>query len=102
MGDGLDFVASWIDSYCRGELGLEVNVLGWRRLGEGPGIDVCIGFERDTKRRMLYKPEFRREARYLNGPQDRPAEMKFSVFIDIVHGADIRQRGPEILNALAA
>ena len=89
--DGLDLVPSWLDSYCRGESGFDVHLLGWRWLGEGPGINACACFERDTKRRMLPKPKFRREPRCLNAQGDAAGEMQFAVLVDVVQLADVSE-----------
>jgi len=102
MGDGLDLVTTWLDSYCRAERGFDIHLFGWRCLGEGPGVNICVSFERDPKRRVLPKPKIRREPRRLNGQENVPGEMQFAVLIDIVESANVQERPAKIPDRFAA
>lgn len=83
---------AYVESYRLVEAGVHVHIFGWRRDLERPPVDVCVGFERDERRRTPFKSQVAGEFRYRHGVYISAYNMQCSVLINVIDDRNLIQK----------
>jgi hypothetical protein len=84
-------VPPWTDSYGRVNTSVHVHLLGWRRTGEGPSVNICVRFQRDPERGVLLESETPIERGDVYRQRGGVYQMQRSVLVEVVEGRYIRE-----------
>src|SRR5664280_3348697 len=101
IGKHHDAISGWIDSYRRVNAAVHVHLFGWRRDGEGPGVDICVGFQRNPERGVLLESKSAVKTGLVHRSGSGVYYVERPVFIKVVELRNIREDRPHGLNAVS-